>query len=557
VDEVTQGTPQSPDAGAATADGVFLRKASGVVRTWRSRDGMYYGYLSAAGLYCIALIGFLGAAIFPNANVLIANIIPLLCFVVVHAVYANLASGMPRSGGDYVFVSRLLHSSVGYMITWGIWVAWAFFWQYLAGSTIVTAAISPALSAIGVATGNDWFTNAADKVQLWYIKIPISLALCLLATWILVMSAGAFLAIMRKVLIPLSALGVAIIGLSFIFIPSSTAFKHFDDFQAKVSGLPAGKVISTASDLGFAPTHSVWFDTLGLATLIGMYYVWTLWQSALLGEIKQANQLKTTFWMYDGASIMQFVTLFVVQVGAYWYFGQHWFTSFSWLALNQPDALGGAWSMRGWTTMMYLPSYNIWIGLLLFLCFMAPMSNSLFNNPLSCSRYLLAMAFDRVLPKWLGGVNKNGIPTNAIWFCFIMTVVVGILIELAPSLSQLLLWTSFATYIGVGASLLAGLVFPSRGKAIFDVSPGKEWRVLGMPGVVPSAVLALAYVVASMIIMIAHDSFGLLLAGPARVGLWAMIVALIVPFVAFWIIRSLRRREGIEVDYAFKTIPRA
>ena len=80
-----------------TPDGVFLRKASGVIRTMSSRDGMYYGFLSAAALYSVILWIMPFAALFPQANVLLANLLGLGFFVFVWFVYSNLSSAMPRA----------------------------------------------------------------------------------------------------------------------------------------------------------------------------------------------------------------------------------------------------------------------------------------------------------------------------------------------------------------------------------------------------------------------------------------------------------------------------
>ena len=68
-------------------------------------------------------------AIFPGGNMVLAVIIGtvIMAFTLLW-VYSEFAAAMPRSGGDYVFVSRALHPFLGWLLSWsqGIWLI--FFW---------------------------------------------------------------------------------------------------------------------------------------------------------------------------------------------------------------------------------------------------------------------------------------------------------------------------------------------------------------------------------------------------------------------------------------------
>jgi amino acid transporter len=262
---------------------VFLRKASGVVRGMSSRDGMFYGYLSAAGLYALVLILFLGAATFPRANVLVANLISFGLFLAIYVVYANLASAMPRSGGDYVFTSRLLRPSIGFAIAWGCWIFWGFWFVFLSASAIVSGVIAPMFSAIGVASNSKFWIDLADTVTHWYVRLPIVILLILAATFVMVRGMKNYVKIQKYVMIPASLGGVVIIGLSLLLSSRGAFMGHLDEFQRQVGGIPSGEIVGKAKALGYAEGHSALWDTLGFSVNLTFVYVCTIWSSELLG----------------------------------------------------------------------------------------------------------------------------------------------------------------------------------------------------------------------------------------------------------------------------------
>ena len=115
---------------------------------------MFYGYLVIAGLYGVSFYFFSGPALFPGANVYLAMVILLVLFAIRWVTYSGLISAMPRSGGDYVFSSRLLAGVVGFVITNAGMVWWQVFWDYLAGNAIALTIIPAMFDFVGHATGN-------------------------------------------------------------------------------------------------------------------------------------------------------------------------------------------------------------------------------------------------------------------------------------------------------------------------------------------------------------------------------------------------------------------
>ena len=75
--------------------------------------------------------------------------------------YAMLSSAMPRSGADYVWVSRSVHPALGFMSNWNF-VIWMLYFLGVYATLIATWGISPLLRVISGLTGSASFLSAAD-----------------------------------------------------------------------------------------------------------------------------------------------------------------------------------------------------------------------------------------------------------------------------------------------------------------------------------------------------------------------------------------------------------
>src|SRR4028118_1575929 len=104
MDWSDEGRPQPTDPMAgAWESALFLRKATGLVRSWSMFDAFIYAFFSinlvTLGLYIISQMFYLEGALIPtlliSAGVMLAEVI----------VYAGLIAVMPRAGGDYVWQS--------------------------------------------------------------------------------------------------------------------------------------------------------------------------------------------------------------------------------------------------------------------------------------------------------------------------------------------------------------------------------------------------------------------------------------------------------------------
>jgi amino acid transporter len=546
-------------AQAGSSDTVFLRRASGVVRAMSPVDGMFYGYLSATGIYVYFFLFFVAAVQFPRANFLVANIISFILFFFVFGTYALLGASMPRSGGDYVFVSRILHPGLGFVASMAGWTLWQFFGCYFAASALINVILRPIFSLLGVYTGNHFWIDLSNDVTKNYVRLPLVILMIVFAGWIAVNGMSWYVKIQRYFMMPGAILGLIIIVLSLLFVSKSTFFNHFDSFQHDVGGKSSGSVVSLATSLGYkAPHGTSWTDTIAMAVEYSYFYLWTMWSIELFGEIKSASRVRSVFGMFSGSHILMFFTYIVGFTWAYSYVGTDWMKAFAWMSVNNSDALGGGWDYRGATTFFYLPTFNILLGIVLFLCFAGPTSQSLFNTVLGGSRLVLAASFDRLLPAAFGKVNSKGVPAISIWIGVGLSALVACTYEITTKITELLFWSTFMTLLAMACAMLAGMLLPYRRKSIYEVSPASQYTWFGVPAITICGTIAFLWI-AGLCVATAtlEDQFGLFKPGAARAGLVTAVVVSVGSAIWYVAVVRYRKQQGLELSAAFREIPPA
>src|ERR671922_2067592 len=115
-------------AGDAMERTVFVRKATGLVRGWSTRDAFIYATFSI-NLITLGLYIFGYAPFIPDGSLLWAVLLGGLYLVVQTITYASLVAAMPRAGGDYVWISRVLGGGLGFVLAVAGW--WFILWLWV------------------------------------------------------------------------------------------------------------------------------------------------------------------------------------------------------------------------------------------------------------------------------------------------------------------------------------------------------------------------------------------------------------------------------------------
>jgi len=539
-----------------TPTDVFLRRASGVIRTLSPIDAVFYAYLVAGGIFGISFYFFFGMAVFPGANVYIALIILLVLFAFRWVTYSGLISAMPRSGGDYVFSSRLVSGLAGFVVVNAGSVWWQVFWDYISGNAIALAILPAMLDFLGHATGNQSLIQLGISIATPWVGAAIAIILLWAACGVMLTGLRAYVIIQNYFIMVFGVLTIAIIAAMFLVIPQSNFPANFNTYVNLFESNPDWyqSVIAKAKELGFSPNVGFsWGDTLGLAALY--YGLWTAvsFSMALVGEIKGAQSFRTAYVMQYGAIVLVFITYAVMFGMAYDYMGLEFVRSLGFLVVSGQAPPG--FVFMGAYSMFAAVSMNPLIAVIIGLGFAGSMTNGLFNGFLGASRQLLAMSFDRLLPSSFGHVNNRGAPDRTLILLTVLGSIAAVILTGYPALGGLLQLALMCQLIAFTFSILGGLVFPWRAKKLYESSPVSKYKIAGFPATTVCGIIALGTDLWAMWMYFTNPGYGIWPGTTMALAFAALLY--IVPFVWYFVNKQRRASEGINIEFAFKEVPPA
>ena len=473
----------------APQDSNFTRNATGLVREVSMWDALIMNTLGMNVAVGSVLLLQQAPAIFPGGNMVLAVVIGtvIMAFTLLW-VYSEFSAAMPRSGGDYVFVSRALHPFLGWLLSWsqGIWLI--FFWIGFNAWFALVSAVPAAFITIGSVTGQQgWITAANDLLakhtflgihMQWYVFLFGTVLNVLFA--VLLIFGGRVYWRVQKWLFLLAGLAILIMVVLLIARGTSLA-ASWDSFAAKNGTLKYHQVIPAAHAAGFTGANAPFSFAATLLILPWVFFVvgYAQGSAQIGGEVKRASRSQYVA-MVGGVLINGLVLAIIVLLTTH-AVGTSWLRSVDYLAANDPAKLGlPAGLPPGVNFLAALLTHNV---LLLALIGIGFVIWALMGTPLSelqASRYMLAWSLDRSGPQALGRVNdRTHTPVVAIVFCTVTGELALLALINVPQASLLgALLAQIAAFILVSA---AGVAFPYRLKDIWEAAGGR--RLFGVPAV--------------------------------------------------------------------------
>lgn len=530
--------------------GVFSRPASGLIRVGGSADVFIYNVgLVSIGI-AVAFNQFYGPSLYPGARPWVSTLLAALGMIVVATTFYFWSVVFPRSGGVYVFLSRTVHPGVAFVLSL-VETVILLYYAALAASLIVKVGLSSFFATVGSVAGNGtmqrWAADVARPTGTFWIGTVILLA------------AGALLASgtrryfsLQRVLFVIALAGTAVLVVVMIF----GSHQKFQNNFHTLTGLTSAQVVSAATKKGFVTSgfsfsESAKFLVWPLLPLLG-----AVQSVGLGGEIKRVRRSQL-FGML-GAVVATGLLIALFDLLATKVFGQTFQGAIAFNSINGDVAQstdGTIGAAPYFTVLAGILTHNVILALIVMAMFVAWIWFWIPAEIAYTTRTMIAWSFDRLAPDKLGYVSER-----------VHTPVVAIALSTAGSIFFMWLIAfrsiAFLTLIEMllvawMAAMLSAVVFPRTRPEFYRSSPAKNARIGGVPIMSVSGAFASAFFV-YVIYLLWNDPNA---AGPLftlhKLSREFWLVLGILAFGVAWYVgvRLFRRRQGINLDLAFRQIP--
>jgi amino acid transporter len=527
---------------------VFTRQATGLVRLMGVRDTLLYNTMITTIILGAALIFLTVPYAFPGANIPLGLLITGVLGTTMMIVYAMLGTAMPRSGGDYVFQSRLVHPALGSGLLISGYVIWLAFWEVLGGWMLATMALSPFASALGIQHHIGWLATfgrwAGTPGGITLITL-IAFAVC---GFVLLRGTRLYRRIQSS-LWGLILLSFVITWILLLVKGRSGFTASFNSFAGHPGYYQA--IISSARAAGYGHTAFSWAATFGVAPVAWTVLAWAMWSVLTAGELKDARRLRSATVTIVGALWINVALITVTAIIVFQVIGSSFLGSLAYLWFADPAKLGALPAAPYFGLLVAAVTTNPLLTVLLALGFVATAAQILIAMAWGGSRVILALSLDRVLPESLSNVSARlHAPVRAIAFFFALSVAWTFLYNLT-SVSHYTLAVTLASILVYLGTMLAAIVFPYRAKAIYQASPAAAYHVFGIPLITVLGVIAFVFNAVMAGYFLVNDKLGV--NNPGAEALVGGILAASVGY--YYVRRAWLKRQGYEPDLAFATIP--
>ena len=540
------------------AAGVYARRSTGLVREGSPWSVLIYNInfvsIGLMTLFALALI----PAFYPGGNVQLAFLICLIVVLPTSMVFAMFSAAMPRSGGDYVYVSRVLGPAFGMMSNWNQTVWWVLYGG-VPSAFFAYYGLTPLFRTLGVLIGSQGMIDFGDRLSTPTGAFIAGTLLILALVAIFALGLNTYFRV-QNVLFVIAMIGALLTIVVLLFEGRESFVSGFNATFADTVGPDAYQnVLTAAREGGFVTAPFSLYWTLIPMTWIYLELVFNQSSAYIGGEVKRPGWVQ--LWSMPFAAVVSvaiaMLTVWVLDKTA----GLEWLGAASW----DFGATLGFSTAPTYSEVAAYATGNTILAVIMSIGFIFWSYTWLPGQITNASRNLLAYGIDGVGPSWLGRVNeRTHTPINAL-------IVMGL-----GSIAALWLYTRpdspFKTLVGIfgfilsfGVTSIAAILMPYRLKDVFETSPVR-WRFGGVPvmtimgalSLASCAFMAWAYLkdpLSGLSATPKHEGGGLFLESRSFNMFLLNIGIFVSGLVIYFVARAIRRREGVDLDSTFKEIP--
>lgn len=397
---------------AATPE-IFTRKASGLVRVMSPYSAFVYNILTMGLIFPWTYLWAPGAL--PGGNLFWGIILATLIEIPIAFAYVWLSTALPRSGGDYVFQSRVFGGGLAFTVVMSGFVIWILQWVALSGWLLSYLGFAPLFLGLGATMSN----AGLSALGVWFTTAPGIIVVSILnalASLLLLVSGFKNYVNFQHIMWWATLLAFAVMFFVLFTTPPSVFVEKLNAFAVASGGsanfYETAKSAAQAAGVDLNPPFGL-LATLLVAPIAWTSLQWATYSAQQNGEIKDARSFKSQTFIMVGSLVLTGVLL-------------------AWLALGLERVGGteflyvagaGYWSLVGEATVN---GFYLWpnivavaltasplVVLIIGLGYILNSFQIVCNCYIGMTRVLVAMSLDRLLPD-LGRFTKTALtPPNA------------------------------------------------------------------------------------------------------------------------------------------------
>ena len=516
--------------------GVFTRASSGLVRQVKTRDVVFYGVSQIALSYIVFVVLAWGA--YPGASMPLAALIATVGGLAMGICYAMFATLYPRTGGEYVYLSRTLSPVVGFVVSFSF-AFWEAFYAGVSGAFLSLYSISPFLAGLGLQLKNQGLLNAATWFNHgWGIFLGGSAAIVLLIV-LQIRGAGVYFRWQRwAAYAAFASIGITLI----VLLLAATGVLDFKSNFDSLAGTGAyNKIVAQGVKAGLAPSAPF---NLGNTINFMIWPAFSIWfavaSTSFSGEIK--NVQRSQLIGISGAIVLMGIAFIALTWLYQAVFGSSFLlaTAVNGVPVQAPPYVPFFTAVAGGNALLTI-LMSVWV---VFIAVFVIGTTLIY-----ASRASLAWSIDGVAPEWLGNVNERfHSPHNSL---LLWGVVAEIFLALYAFTTVL---GPISGFLGLALSFLVvsvwSIFYPFVRKEQFDNS-AIAWRVGGFP------LMSLLGIIASIVVVYGFYRLAVDSAYSSNLGFADGGALVVMVFAAIWFFafKAYRQRQGVDINRRYAEIP--
>ncbi|QIW23967.1 APC family permease [Sulfolobus sp. S-194] len=524
---------------------IFIRESSGLVRQMSSRHAF------AKVLAMIVPISVYYTMVYspalPGANwtlgIILASIVALPIFLT----YLKLAEHIPRSSGEYIYITRILNPALG-----GIQAVANIFSTPLLAAILsqieISAGIAPAFQVISLALHNSLLLNLGTNMLVNPTTFEIASFISLILFWVISILPPRYMSNFLFIIASLQVIGGILIVALLLEGPKAFA-PAFNSLYDEFSGPTYSSLYSQGLSY-YSPIVNPLQTLIWMILMVMWLFVWFFAPSYFAGEYKVPGR-SIKMGMLSGYIIASAIILGLV-IGTEYSMGIPFFNYVSLNGWGSSIPLQASSGFIAWGGVLALSS-----PILAFLVAILNLGIQFVAGPLSLaipSRVLLAMSFDRLIPEKFAYVNLklktpliSSIFVLALALIFEYVTINGIFIVSTIVLIGILFLYQFL--LATVSAIVAGI----KGIPGEELSKKDKIEFL-IYGSLASIVLAIS-VFFSIWYASVNSLYASMVIGNLIIDYLVIGLIPVVGLVFYFESKEYRLRQGIDINLAFKLIP--